>query len=133
MNYELPTLTDRVKSTVVDVVLIFLLMGIVSEVFNLFTNVPDSVRIGAMILMILYDPIFTSTTCTLGQKLAGVRVRNFRKLHYDDREVRIGFLQATLRIVVKFILGGITVISFFVNDEKRMLQDFASGSIVIKK
>jgi len=133
MNYELPTLTDRAKSTIVDMVLIFLLMGVVSEVFNLFTNVPDSIRIGAMIMMILYDPIFTSTTCTLGQKIAGVRVRNFAKLHYDNEEVRIGFLQAALRIVVKSILGGVTVISFFLNDEKRMLQDFASGSIVIKK
>jgi hypothetical protein len=133
MNYELPTLTDRVKSTLVDAVLIFILMGVVSEVFNLFTNVPDSIRIGTMIMMILYDPIFTSTTCTLGQKLAGVRVRNFEKLHNDNQEVRIGFFQAALRIVVKSILGGVTVISYFVNDEKRMLQDFASGSIVIKK
>ncbi|HYV91297.1 MAG TPA: RDD family protein [Chitinophagales bacterium] len=133
MNYELPTLTDRVKSTIIDTFLILLLMGLVSELFNFFTNVPDWVRITVMIMMILYDPIFTSTTCTLGQKLAGVRVRNFEKLHFEDREERIGFLPATLRIVVKFILGGITVISFFLNNEKRMLQDFASGSIVIKK
>src|SRR6185503_3147935 len=117
MNYELPTLTDRVKSTLVDAVLIFLLMGLVSEVFNFFPNVPDWVRITVMIMMILYDPICTSTTCTVGQKLAGVRVRNFEKLHFEDREERIGFLRATLRIVVKAVLGSATLISFFLNDE----------------
>ena len=133
MNYELPTLTDRVKATLVDLVLILFLMGFVSEIFGLFEHVPDGVRITAMLLMIFYDPLFTSTSCTLGQKIAGIRVRNFQRLDVDNEEEKIGFLPAALRIGVKYILGGVTIISFFINKDKRMVQDFASGSIVIKK
>lgn len=133
MNYELTTLTDRVKYTLIDLVFILLLMGLVSEIFDQFPSVPNWVRIAVMLLMILYDPIFTSTSCTLGQKIIGVRVRNYEKLRFEGKEERINFFFAVWRILVKYALGGVTFISFFLNDDKRMLHDFASGSIVIRK
>src|SRR6185436_17925470 len=109
---------------------ILLLMGLVSEVFDLFPVIPNWVRITVMLLMILYDPIFTSASCTLGQKIIGVRVRDYNKLRWEGIEQRISFFAAVWRIVVKYAIGAFTYISFFINPDKRMIHDFASGSIV---
>ncbi len=133
MTDELATLTDRVKVNLTDLLLVLISMGVVSEILSQFSNVQDWVRILLLGLTVLYEPLFTSTACTLGQKIVGVRVRNFEKLFHENKEERISFVAALIRMFSKIILGSVTYITFFTSDQKRMIHDFASNSIVIKR
>jgi uncharacterized RDD family membrane protein YckC len=76
-------------------------------------------------MFFVYEPFCTSFSCTLGQKLTGIRVRMLSS--YE----RISLPRAYLRIVVKLFLGLISFFSLPFSKNRRAIHDFAVGSIVI--
>jgi len=78
-------------------------------------------------LLFWYDPLFTSRWCTLGQWLAGIRVRR-----NDDFDEPLPLHKAILRFLVKGTLGWVSFFSMPFTDRYRALHDIAAGSVVLQ-
>jgi uncharacterized RDD family membrane protein YckC len=103
-------------------------MFILSSVLENFENFSNAVRILLFfVLWALYEPLATSLGFTLGNYIAGIRVRNLKNI-----SLRIDFFRSFLRFLVKVLLGWLSLITIFLNKERRALHDLASGSLMIK-
>ena len=128
MEIEYPSLLRRYFSTVIDGLLVIIMIILSGYIFQSENPALVYIRVGLILFMFLvYEPLFTSFFCTLGQKLTGIRVRRVVL-----RE-KINLFQAYIRVVTKLVLG---VISFFTipfSKNKRAIHDMVVGSIVIYK
>lgn len=125
---EYPTLTERIQSTFIDLLVVITLMVVCSTIFEHFHNVPDWVTILMFIAVwVAYEPLCTSLGCTVGNFVKRLRVRQ-----EDDTTRRINILQAMLRYAVKLSLGWISFLTINSNPRKRAIHDFAASSVMIK-
>ena len=125
-NIPYPTITRRYLSTFIDGILVLVFFIIISFIFQQDSGNMQAIRISLILSMFfVYEPLCTSKLCTLGQKLTGIRVRQF-----SSRQ-RISLLAAYGRILVKLILGLISFFTIPFSKGKRGLHDFAASSIVI--
>ena len=127
MEFEYPTLLRRYFSTVIDGLLVLFIIILSSYLLDNGNDISTSIRVGLILFMFfVYEPVFTSFFCTLGQKITKIRVRKTNHLEH------INLFQAYVRIIVKIILG---IISFFTipySKNKRAIHDMAVGSLVIR-
>lgn len=79
----------------------------------------------AFSLVLVYEPLFTSYFCTAGQALMGIRVRTRESLQ------RIAPLKAYQRLLVKYVLGGISLLTIPAREDRRAIHDLATDTIVI--
>jgi uncharacterized RDD family membrane protein YckC len=122
-----PTILRRYLATFIDGMLILTVMILTSYIFSHDTDLDRILRVSIILSMFfIYEPFFTSKICTLGQKIMGVRVRNFANLE------RISLFQAYVRIIVKILLGIISFFSIIFSSKKRAIHDFAASSIIIE-
>ena len=128
INYAL--LPSRVKAAVIDGIILIASLYLITEVFTLFDNVPNYVRMIAFILIfILYDPIFTSFLgATIGHSYSGIKVKK-----EDNPSENINFLNAIIRFVTKVFLGWISLLTVTSNEKKKAIHDLIVGSIVIEE
>jgi uncharacterized RDD family membrane protein YckC len=125
---EYPALSDRIQSTFIDTFSIILMMFAFSSVLESFNNVSDWIRILLFITVwIIYDPLCTTLGCTIGNYVKGIRVRQ-RDNHY----LRISFLQALTRYILKIFLGWLSFLTIHSNAERRALHEMVVGSVVVK-
>jgi uncharacterized RDD family membrane protein YckC len=128
MEIEYPSILRRYFSTFIDGLFIIGMLVLWAYILDADNSTATNIRIGIILFMFfVYEPIFTSYFCTLGQKATGIRIR---KLSTGQR---ISIFQAYLRIIVKILLG---ILSFFTipfTKNKRAIHDFAVGSLVIYK
>jgi hypothetical protein len=96
------------------------------NVLDKFENVPDYIRYVLIAVVILYEPILTTISCTLGQLLMDIRVRKFK-----DPEKKVLFHEAIIRLLPKLILGWISFLLIIFSVNKRAIHDYVSGTIVI--
>lgn len=125
---EYPLLIDRIKSTMIDTVLLIALMFICSKALG---GPPDSaggVRAVCFVtVFVLYDPLCTAFGCTVGNYFIKIRVRR-----NDDHSKRINFFFALIRYIVKVLLGWISFLTIHSNRERRAIHDMAAGSVMVK-
>jgi uncharacterized RDD family membrane protein YckC len=124
--YELPSIKARYISTLIDIMLIMLAIFGIVELLDKFENVPDYIRYVLIAVVILYEPILTTISCTLGQLLMDIRVRKFK-----DPEKKVLFHEAIIRLLPKLILGWISFLLIIFSVNKRAIHDYVSGTIVI--
>lgn len=128
MEYQYPSILRRYFATFIDGVLVFIVFIMISYILQGESNISNSLRVAVILVMFfVYEPICTSRFCTVGQKLAGIRVR---KLFLHER---ISISAAYLRIIVKIFLGIISFFSIPFSKNKRGIHDFTVGSVVIFK
>lgn len=122
---EYPPLVKRIQALFIDFVLILLLFSLSSVLLG--KDTATWLKAGIFIFSIfLYEPTLISFTGnTIGQKLVGIRV-----VRYADPEKNISLVQASIRVVVKFLLGWVSFLSIIFNREKRGLHDMASSAVV---
>ena len=125
MDVEYPTILRRYLSTFIDAWFIITCLIFVPYVIGDGKDTLNARIIIAATMLFVYEPLFTSKLCTLGQKLTGIRVRN--KSNYQQ----LAFPIALLRVIIKGLLGFISLFSIVFSNDKRAIHDFASGSIVI--
>jgi uncharacterized RDD family membrane protein YckC len=120
-----PAVLRRYLATSIDVILVLL-------VFSVFINVLQNYGIESItefwigIAVILsYEPVLTSTLCTLGQRVTGIRIRRL------ESGGRISILDAYLRTITKLLLGYISFFFIPVTRKRRALHDFIARSVVI--
>ncbi|MDI9364160.1 MAG: RDD family protein [Flavobacterium sp.] len=128
MEEKYPQLSERIQSTFIDTLLIVALMFLSANLLDKFNNVPDEVRIAIFVgLWIVYEPLCMTTGCTLGNYIKGIRVKK-----YSNSTKRINIFQATIRYVVKILLGWISFLTINTNSKRRAIHDLISGSVMIK-
>lgn len=124
---QYPSLTDRIKSSLIDFIFVLFLMSCIAVALDNFIEVPDGLRAGLFIfLFFVYEPLAHTFGFTLGNYIMGIRVR---QLSATDKKVNI--LQAYLRFIVKTILGWLSFFTIHSNKKRRAIHDIASGTVTI--
>lgn len=129
MNKNYAPLFDRVKAAFIDAIVLIGAMYAISEIFALFEEVPNALRIiASVIIFILYDPFFTSFYGgTIGHSYAKIGVRSD-----EETEKNIPFLKALIRFLLKATLGWISLLTTTGNEKRKAIHDFAVNSIVVE-
>lgn len=124
MIYE--GISDRIKSTFFDFVIIGILMFAGTYIIDLFGEVSTRVRMFTFIVY-LYEPLFVSVFGgTVGHLSNNLRVRKV-----EDESKKINVFQALLRYTVKIILGIISFFTMRFDDKSRAIHDMVVGSVVV--
>lgn len=124
-----PSLKERVKAIFIDNFIIIILMTIASYVFSLFENVSDNYRIFILILIIMYDPLFTSFFGrTIGQKMNRICIKR-----ESDETKNLVLPIAIVRYFIKLILGWVSLLIVTNNEKHKAIHDMAVESVVIYK
>ena len=128
MEKKYAALQDRIKAVVIDAIVVIAAMYGASEIFNLFDAVPDYARIiAAVVILILYDPFFTSQFGgTIGHSYSKIEVKREK-----DLSKNIPFPSAILRFLIKSTLGWLSLLTTTSNPQKKAIHDFAVSSVVI--
>ncbi|MBO9203951.1 MULTISPECIES: RDD family protein [Niastella] len=128
MNENYPLLKDRIQSTFIDFIFLIVLLGIGSAIMDKFENVPDWVPMTLFIgLFIVYEPLFTTLGCTMGNKIKGIRVRK-----HSDTNRKINFVDALIRYAIKCMLGWLSFVTIGSNPKRRAIHDLVVGSVMVK-
>ena len=121
-------LPDRIKAAFIDGIIIIAAMYAISEIFNLIENVPNSIRIIAMFIVVLYDPFFISKYGgTIGHSYSGISVKK-----ENDTTKNISFPISLIRFILKFLLGWISLLTVTGNKKKKAIHDFIANSVVVE-
>jgi uncharacterized RDD family membrane protein YckC len=103
-------------------------MFILSSVLQNFQNFPNRTRILLFfVLWAVYEPLATTLGFTLGNYIAGIRVRKFKNINS-----KVNFFQSFIRFIMKVLFGWLSFITILANKKRRALHDLVSGSIMIK-
>lgn len=127
MTIQYPTILARTKSMLIDSLIVIAGVYLISDIYSSFGNVPDSVKMGIVALMLLYEPICTTFGGTLGNNKMKIRVRR-----NSDPTKHINIFQALIRYIFKILLGWISFLAIFVNPKSRTIHDYISGSVMIE-
>lgn len=122
-----PSLVRRYKALFIDGILIMITLVIImmlTEDSPVRTYIMVS---SALVLLLLYEPILTSYSKTVGQRLMKIKVGR-----YDQPEKRITLLNAYMRWFTKGLLGWASFITIHFNHERRAIHDLVSDSVMIK-
>lgn len=119
---------DRVKAIMIDSALILAAIVITSSVLSFLGDIPDFVRmICFLFIFLLYEPLFTVFRGgTLGQMIMGLRV----KKEWDESK-NINFASASVRYIIKILLGWFSLLTVSANTRKRAIHDQIAGSVVV--
>jgi uncharacterized RDD family membrane protein YckC len=122
----LPTLPRRYAATAVDGALMLAALVAPTALWGADDAAARITRAALAVgAFLVYEPLCTGRFVTLGQWVAGVRVRRFRSGE------RIGVPRAFVRLWAKFLLGFISFLIIPFIPGRRAIHDLASGSIVI--
>ena len=129
MENQYAILPQRVKAAVIDSIVLIAAMYVISEIFVLFEEVPQYIRIGAFVLVfVVYDPFFTSAYGgTIGHSYSGISVKRA-----NDLDKSISFSAALIRFILKAALGWISLLTISTNEKKQAIHDFAASSVVLE-
>ena len=124
-----PSLVSRLKAVVIDVLLILLIFSITSVIIGQLGSVETWIRVFIFVFSLYaYEPLFISFLGgTLGHMVVGIRVKDV------DSNRRINILQASVRFIVKYLLGWLSFLTLISNTRKRAIHDIISGSLVVFK
>jgi len=123
---EYPTILRRYFSSVIDGAILVVAYLMVAFALNSYGYVSAASASILLIVLFLYEPILVSRSCTLGQKITGIRVRSF-----VNRNDRIRFGIALVRSVVKFLLGIVSFFTISLSKNRRAIHDYLGNSIVV--
>ncbi|GAA0720028.1 hypothetical protein GCM10009430_19770 [Aquimarina litoralis] len=121
-------LFDRVKAIIIDSIVLIIFMIIITDIFSLFQDLSDNLRIVAFIfIFLLYDPLCISFFGrTIGHMLIGISVKR-----ENNPNKNISFPLAFIRYVVKALLGWISLLTIMGNEKQQAIHDSLVKSIVI--
>ena len=123
-----PSLSERVKATIIDAFCMVLFMIIFSYIFSQFDAVPTWVRKAAFaFVFFLYEPISVALFgATIGHSTVRIEVRKL-----EDESSKINFITAILRFVIKSFLGWISLLTISGSDKRQAIHDKLAQSVVV--
>ncbi|NQX90553.1 MAG: RDD family protein [Flavobacteriales bacterium] len=123
---QYPYLMDRVKASIFDSLVILALIWGISWIFNSMGYEESKMRIYALLLILLYEPIFVSLGGTLGHRVMKLKVK--RSGH---PEKNLNIFLSIVRYSVKLLLGWISLFTVSFEERKRAIHDLCSSSQVM--
>ena len=125
MKEDYPSLARRYFASIIDVVVVITLVSFIIKVLKVY-----SVDVGPLWLLafspaVIYEPVLTSKFVTLGQFLFRFRIRDLSSKN------RIGLGQAYGRLIIKFALGAISMLTIPADQERRAIHDQAMRTIAL--
>jgi uncharacterized RDD family membrane protein YckC len=128
MEIQYCTLTDRVKSIVIDSLFLILAMLAFSSVLDMFNDPPVWARVVMFVaIWFLYEPVCVAYGCTIGQYIMHIRVRSAK-----DTSEHIHIILSYIRYIIKLLLGWLSFLSIAINPQKQAIHDMAVESVMIK-
>ena len=127
-QYIYPLLIKRYQAIFADTLILF---AVLITIMMLTDGLEDGTDIRvtlSLFILLTYEPLLTVYGTTVGQKIAGIRVRKM-----ENPAERISLFNAYLRIVTKFSFGIISFLTINTNPEHRAIHDFISGSVMIRE
>ncbi|MBC7446575.1 MAG: RDD family protein [Hymenobacteraceae bacterium] len=122
-----PSLLKRVQAAFVDMLLPLVSMFFLAAVLPGAAEWPTAGKVALGFICLLYEPILTSRSLAVGQRLTGIRVRQHRA---SDQP--ISFLMAYCRFIIKMLFGWASYLFIHANSPRRALHDLVAGSVVVK-
>jgi uncharacterized RDD family membrane protein YckC len=126
-TYKYPLLVKRYQSVLIDVLMAFSVMIGTMVIFGESEFKQAIMLFLGVIFVLLYEPLLTTYAATPGQFIIGIRVRNAR-----NPAQKINILQAYIRVIVKWLLGWLSVVTINFNPQHRAIHDLAGASVVIR-
>jgi uncharacterized RDD family membrane protein YckC len=127
MEESYPSILDRIKSTLIDTIILIACMLLFADILEMFDNVPNWVRMFLFVSLLLYEPICVAFAGTFGNMKMKIRVRK-----NSDATQQINIVQSIIRYFFKVVLGWISFLAIFMSPKSRTLHDMICGSIMIK-
>ena len=132
--FNKPSLILRVKSMMIDSLVIIILMYLASILLNYLEIESGNVRGIVMVLVLLYEPIFVTINRTVGQKIMGLRVIKFSEFVSSGNRININIANSFVRFMGKITLGWISLLTIHSNEYGQAIHDKLGNSIMtIKK
>jgi uncharacterized RDD family membrane protein YckC len=119
-----PNLLRRYLASLIDGVVVFALLVLYMRDPPRHAHTQD-VLYWPLLLLVLYEPLFTRYLCTLGQLVMGIRVRS------EPGGQRVPVWRAFIRLFVKYLLGILSFVFMPGHPQKRAIHDLAAGTIVV--
>ena len=127
-NYAL--LIDRIKSAVIDSIVIIGFMYAFTEILSLFDTVPNYVRIILFaFVFLIYEPLLVSL---FGQSIGHSYIK-IKVVRDTESQKNISFPVAVIRFLCKAFLGWLSLLTVTGNKKKKAIHDLIANSIVIKQ
>ena len=127
-NYAL--LIDRIKSAVIDSIVIIGFMYAFTEILSLFDTVPNYVRIILFaFVFLIYEPLLVSL---FGQSIGHSYIK-IKVVRDTESQKNISFPVAVIRFLCKVFLGWLSLLTVTGNKKKKAIHDLIANSIVIKQ
>ena len=130
METEYANISSRTKAVIIDTVVIVALMYAATEILELFESVPNYVRVGiALFIIVLYEPIFVSSFGqTIGHSRSNLIVRRA-----ENEDQYISFINALIRFALKVLLGWLSLLTVTGSEKKQAIHDSFVKSVVIEE
>ena len=128
MKTEYAPIFTRVKAMVIDSIAIIVLMYSASEIFNLFNNIPNYLRISVFVfIFFLYEPLLVSIYgATIGHFFNDILVKQ-----ENNQTKNISFLFALARFITKLLLGWISLLTINNSSKNKAIHDYVAQSVVL--
>jgi uncharacterized RDD family membrane protein YckC len=120
-----PSVFRRYLATLLDLLVLWFYVYLVTRIPAV---IESDGRVGAAVLPVVltYEPFLTAFRCTIGQWVFRLRVRSTHNMRH------ISLLQAYVRLLVKYCLGVISVLTIPARQDRRAIHDFATDTVVIE-
>jgi uncharacterized RDD family membrane protein YckC len=126
MTEKYPILLRRYLATLVDFIVAFSIAVAIGKSLSMNSNLSTDLSMWIFILpFLIYEPLMTTVYSTVGQFVFKFRVRKL------DEKNKINFGQAFVRIIIKYLLGWISLMTIPARADRRAMHDLATGSIVV--
>lgn len=126
-----PGLILRIKSTLIDTVVLIALMLLMSALLNSLDIASGLVRGICLVAVWLYEPLFTSVNRTLGQRIMGLQVRRQTDIQNGVDPRPISFPASLIRFILKVLLGWLSLLTIHSSRLGQAIHDKAADSVMI--
>ncbi len=131
--FNKPSLVLRIKSTLIDSLVIILLMLVMSSILGILKIESGMLRGICFALVILYEPILVTFGGTIGQRIMGLRVRNFYSYSKNKSTHNINIFYSLIRYFMKILLGWISLLTIHSDNYGQAIHDKTGGSVMTFK
>lgn len=126
VNY--PSLSQRYFATTVDVVLLIaVVIAWVKALSHFHVATDDWLWYLVFLPVLFYEPVMTSKAATLGQMVFRFRIRDV------ITGSQINLQQAYGRWIIKFVLGGVSLLTIPNDAQKRAIHDKMLATIAVSE
>ena len=126
MNDNYPSILRRYLAALIDLIVALSIGVFIGKLLASGGGLSTDASFWVLALpFLLYEPIMTTTYATLGQSIFRIRVRKL------DKTNKINIFQALPRLVIKYLLGWLSLMTIPARSDRRAIHDLATSTIMV--